>query len=159
MGNLFSICGVYNNGTYGMRPFGGFMLKTDGKSPRKDFEGLIADHFGLAEIKGSFAKDDEIEFMKKYSGGREIDYSLKLNKEKDLWLGEFKIGSEIGTNGRVMCHINPCIDFMEIQMIYLSPEEQAKILVDEMVRERYFVESKNPETGEDIILPGKIPEN
>jgi len=76
----------------------------------------------LASIGGIYKNENEIEFVKKYHGrDSSINYHLEFNKEKNLWLGEFN-GIKAET-GRVMCNIISSIDFMILNVGYISPEE------------------------------------
>ena len=157
MGNLFSICGVYNNGSYGILPFGGFILRDEPQEKRKTFEGKIADYFGLADINGTFAEENKIHFEKTYQSGSKMNYRLEFDKERGLWLGEFK--SKISaTGGGVISRISPFLESMilTIGQTYTSSDEWAENLVKGMLDKGYLVESKDSE-GRNIILPGKDP--
>ena len=98
MGNLFSIAGIYGIEPYGILPFGGFMLK-DEPPTKRPFMGKIADYFGLADINGNFAKEDNIQFEKTYQSGKSLGYHLKFNKNKNLWLGEYT-GNNLIVSGK-----------------------------------------------------------
>ena len=155
MGNLFSVCGVYNNGSYGILPFGGFILRDEPQEKRKTFEGKIADYFGLADVNGAFAEENKIHFEKTYQSGSKMNYRLEFDKEKGMWLGEFE--STISkTNGRVIFRISPFLEslVLNIDKTYTSSEEWAENLVKEMLDDGYLVQSKDSE-GRNIILPGK----
>ncbi len=157
MKSLYSICGVYSQAGHGVLPFGGFILRNEPRETEKTFEGKIADFYGLAEIVGSFQNEEELEFDKDYGGGRmPINYRMKFDMERKLWLGECDISG--GISGKVICEIYPAIKFLhlDIEQVYTTPEEWARNLLDTMVDEGYLTIEKD-ENGREIVLPGKDP--
>ena len=157
MGNLFSITGIYRNEPHGILPFGGFMLR-DEPPTKRTFVGRIADYFDMSEISGEFSNEDEIEFEKRYSSGKSLNYHLKFNKDTGLLSGEY-VGNNLKVSGEVVCEIHPSIKsiVLNLELRYQHPEEQAESLLKSMVDEGYLRTDKD-KNGRDIVLPGKDPD-
>jgi len=83
MGNLVSICGCINEPLAGVSPFGGFFVEDYYKNNSNFFVGLLADNYGLSEIRGVYFVGDKINFEKIYQGRKDkINYDFEFNKKK-----------------------------------------------------------------------------
>ena len=154
-GNIYSITGIYDNGSLGVFPFGGYFLR-DLPLETKTFQGQIADYHGLALIVGSYTGDEEIRFDKIYQNRPQLNYRFKFDKTKGLWVGGYMntINSQVG---EAACEIHHVLKGSGITRKQIHPGEWARNTVDRMIGEGYLREVRNP-SGEIVLEPEVIPE-
>lgn len=84
------ICGLFDDKSYGIRPFGGYLtLRGDRIS------GFLRDLYGQSRVSGPMDKN-RLEFLKTYTGierelQRKLPIDFKFKRENGIWWGRYRI--------------------------------------------------------------------
>jgi len=156
MANLHAICGLYHEAFTGIKPFGGYIIAEGDK-----IDGFLTDIHGHSRIEGAMTQED-LEFTKTYDRpGTPINYRFKLDKA-GIWKGEYEFSRAGETMGgdRAVCRTHLCFENMTFRLYdsRKNPEEWAKMLLEGMVDEGMLKIVEDPETGQEFVEPGELPE-
>ncbi len=122
--------------------------------------GRLTDAYGLSSISGSLDLSlEEMNFDKKYDTGISAGVTIKykFRKEGVLWVGEY--GWNGNFRGESLCELfetgkRPKTDWdILLRQSQLSSERFAKELIQEMIRDGYFEEVEEAETGRKFLKP------
>jgi len=148
MATLYSISGLFDNldnqaGVF----FGGFFLHGSGvsgtSSLEKNLRGMLVDEFGLSNIRGELAPEENLEFEKTYRGRKEaISYTFQFDSKNNLWRGKYSYSYGLGEAACTIHSSFQAVEIMQNTARNIESDNFISAMIDEMVRKGHLVEVK-----------------
>lgn len=154
MAELHSITGLFFERFPGISPWGGYFIRGT-EEDESSIEGKLVDLDGISDINGTM--DPELlEFRKQYEANNEESFDYKFSMGNGIWVGEYVSTATTSFRGGSVCKTNLCIEDLTFRKFDMTtPEGCTKALVTSMIEDGSLESYKDPDTGEDMIRPGR----